>query len=375
MLKKLTHNLINIPGWHTNRKIVVIESDDWGSIRMPSREIYETLLKKRLNVDQLSYNRYDSLACEDDLNALFEVLDSIKDKNENSAKITANTIVANPDFEKIRNADFQEYFYEPFIQTLKSYPNHAKSFEIWKQGMQAGIFIPQFHGREHLNVNRWMRALRDNTGKVRLAFDYRMFDLSTSLLISDNSFMEALNYESVDEIESQRNSIMEGTKLFEEIFGFRSKTFIAPCYTWSNELNETLKSNGINGFQGNWFQFEPVSGKQHHFKKRFHYTGQKNKFGQIYLVRNAAFEPSDNPNFDWINDILSRAKIAFSWGKPLIIGSHRLNYIGFIDPRNRDRNLLLFKKLLVQLKKYWPDIEFMSSDNLLDTLLTSQNTF
>ncbi len=28
----ITHNLLNIPGWHTNRKIVVIESDDWASI-------------------------------------------------------------------------------------------------------------------------------------------------------------------------------------------------------------------------------------------------------------------------------------------------------------------------------------------------------
>lgn len=26
----ITHNLLNIPGWHTNRKIVVIESDDKG---------------------------------------------------------------------------------------------------------------------------------------------------------------------------------------------------------------------------------------------------------------------------------------------------------------------------------------------------------
>ena len=37
----ITHNLLNIPGWHTKRKIVVIKSDDWGSVHMPSREVYE----------------------------------------------------------------------------------------------------------------------------------------------------------------------------------------------------------------------------------------------------------------------------------------------------------------------------------------------
>ena len=35
----------NIPGWCTNRKIVVIESDDWGSIRMSSLEAFKKLLK------------------------------------------------------------------------------------------------------------------------------------------------------------------------------------------------------------------------------------------------------------------------------------------------------------------------------------------
>lgn len=32
-------HFLNLPGWHTRRKIVVIESDDWGSIRMPSKEV------------------------------------------------------------------------------------------------------------------------------------------------------------------------------------------------------------------------------------------------------------------------------------------------------------------------------------------------
>jgi len=30
---KLHRYIANIPGWRTNRKIIVIESDDWGSIR------------------------------------------------------------------------------------------------------------------------------------------------------------------------------------------------------------------------------------------------------------------------------------------------------------------------------------------------------
>ena len=35
--------LSNLPGWFTKRKIVVIESDDWGSVYMPDRKSLEAL--------------------------------------------------------------------------------------------------------------------------------------------------------------------------------------------------------------------------------------------------------------------------------------------------------------------------------------------
>ena len=43
MISSLKRNLLNFRGWTTKRKIVVIESDDWGSIRMPSKNIFKKL--------------------------------------------------------------------------------------------------------------------------------------------------------------------------------------------------------------------------------------------------------------------------------------------------------------------------------------------
>ena len=113
------HNLVNIPGWHTRRKIVVLESDDWGSIRMPSKEVFNKLKFEGFHPESDPYLKYDSLASENDLFELFEVLSSVKDKNGNTAIITANTVMANPDFKKIRESGFNTYFYEPFTETLK----------------------------------------------------------------------------------------------------------------------------------------------------------------------------------------------------------------------------------------------------------------
>lgn len=366
--KAIIHTLLNLPGFHTNRKIVVIESDDWGSIRMPSRELSEQLLKKGIRVDNLAFNKFDSLASESDLKALFEVLQSVKDKNGKPAIITANTIVANPDFDKIRESNFTEYHYEPFTETLKRYPEHSGAFELWQQGIANEVFKPQFHGREHLNVTRWMKALKDDVGNARVAFELGMYDLSEGNQITVDSYMDTLNFEHEAELEFQKKSIIEGLDLFEKIFGFRSATFIAPCYIWDNSLNSILAEKGVKALQGGWFQMKPTVGSKHVFKKEFHYTGECNKFKQRYLVRNVSFEPSINTNAESVNEVLQRMEFLFRMKKPVIISSHRLNFIGFIDKNNRDKNLKLLEDLLRRIVKRWPDVEFVSSDKLVNII-------
>lgn len=98
--------LYNMIGWRTNRHLVVIESDDWGSIRTPSREVYDTFLREGVRVDNDAYCRYDGLATKEDLMRLFEVLQSVRDKNGRPAVLTANTLSENPVFDKIRESGF-----------------------------------------------------------------------------------------------------------------------------------------------------------------------------------------------------------------------------------------------------------------------------
>ena len=61
---------------------------------------------------------------------------------------------------------------------------------------------------------------------------------------------------------------------------------------------------------------------------------------------------------------MKRIGIAFKWGKAANICAHRLNFIGSIDCTNTDRNLPEFKRLLQEIVKRWPDVEFISSDQL-----------
>lgn len=42
--EKISENIINAIGWRTNKKYLIIESDDWGAVRMPLREVYNHLV-------------------------------------------------------------------------------------------------------------------------------------------------------------------------------------------------------------------------------------------------------------------------------------------------------------------------------------------
>lgn len=362
---KVTNNVINLPGWRTNRKIVVIESDDWGSIRMPSKEVYNTFLDKGIRVDRDPYCRYDSLATPEDLDALFDVLCSVKDKNGKHAVITADTNVANPDFEKIKATDYQEYFYEPFTDTLKRTQASDKTFQIWKQGIDAGIFYPQFHGREHVNVRKWLHDLRENHANVRQWFEFGSY--GTSYLVDkaqEGHYMTAFDSAMPEDIAFYNRSIVEGLDLFEQLFGFRSESFIATTYCWPLEVEPVLIKNGVRYLQGMVVQSIPVDGGENFRKKKSNFQGTRSKAGLIYLMRNAYFEPSQNPGFDWVSDCLRRINIAFRCGKPATISMHRLNVIGGLVEENRTCNLALLKQLLKEIVKLWPDVEFMNSAQL-----------
>ena len=54
MFTKTRKNLSNILGWSTKRKLVVLESDDWGSIRTRSKVDYEAMLLKKIDVESFS---------------------------------------------------------------------------------------------------------------------------------------------------------------------------------------------------------------------------------------------------------------------------------------------------------------------------------
>lgn len=358
LINNLKNNLVSIPGWQTKRHIVVIESDDWGSIRMPSIETYEYLISKGVKLGKFGYEKVDTIASREDLEKLFEVCNSFHDINGRPIVITANSVVVNPDFEKIKDSDYQEYFFESITTTMERYYPGASPFPLWKEGMNAGVFHPQLHGREHVNVPMWLNSLRKDHPGARLAFDRGVFSFVVDKSLDKRGKnTSSYYYLNEQEFEFDKKSIQESAKLFEDLFGYKSKSFIAAAYKWDERIEDVWNTVGVKYIQGSYYH-------DYNGKKKYHFLGAKNINNQIFLNRNAFFEYSQDQQKDWIGETLENAKIAFFWHKPLTICAHRLNFIGTLSQQNRDVNLERFKRLFTELQKRWPDIEFLTSDEL-----------
>lgn len=367
MINKIKKQAKNFLGWQTKRKIVVIESDDWGSIALKSKNTVKNLENKKISVPNTAFARFDTLESNTDLEELYQVLSKYKDRNGNPACITTCSIMANPDFERIEASGFNEYFYETFDKTYERYPNHNKSFEYLKQGISEKLVYPQFHGREHLNPVAWLQTLRDKGSyELELFKEQSLIELSGKKTSGRfNGYFAAFDYESEEELLGFEKVISEGQKIFEDKFGFRSKSFVAPTGIRSDRMDKFLVKNDIIYHQLGQ-QFLPPSEVKYAIRHRL--FGATNSLGQLYWRRNGFFEPSRDRKRDWVKETLLDADAAFKMNKPFVISSHRVNYVGGVSEENRSNGLKLLGNLLESILKIYPDVEFLNSETLGDEI-------
>lgn len=363
MQNLLINNVKNILGYRTNRKIVVFSVDDYGNIRVGSTKAREQMLARGLYGEWSSrFDHFDTLETADDLSLLFEALSSVKDKTERSAVFTPFSNCANIDFEEIRANRYDTYRYKPLPDVLNSSTDHQGAWSLWKEGISKRLFVPQFHGREHLNVKLFNQLLASKNERIRICIDnnsYTNIELSHSATIKYN---EAFSFESFNENESLKEILKDGLNLFERVFGFRAKNFNAPGAPEHSTLYSTLKECGI------WFIDTSMIKKEHQgeglFKTRFRFMGERNLQGQIYLLRNCVFEPTLFGPDKAVSRCLSEIEAAFRWNKPANISSHRVNFGGLIDENNRKIGISALRKLLQAIVGKWPDVEFFTAEEL-----------
>tara|TARA_B110000003_G_scaffold224325_1_gene224875 strand:+ start:1242 stop:2351 length:1110 start_codon:yes stop_codon:yes gene_type:complete len=364
-------NISNIFGWNTKRKLIVFESDDWGSIRTRSKTDYKKMLSLGLNVDASNFTKYDCLESNKDLERLFNLLIKFKDKNGNPPVFTPMCVVANPDFKKIKKHRYENYFYEPFNETCKKYNMHDQVLNLWKKGIDEKIFVPEFHGREHLNPLRLLRGLKNNDKGLKIMFDHQSIGVSKYKGQLINEHLAAFDPQFLTDIDYFKEVVKTGGELFHKLLGYKPRHFVASNKPEPKDLENTFKEIGVQSLVKYKLHKYPIGNER--FSYEFNWIGKINKIGQLIITRNCGFEPSDLSLNNWLENCLNEIQNAFFWNKPAVISTHRVNYVGGINVKNADSGLKELEILLNKILLLWPDVEFVTSNELCSIIKNQKN--
>ena len=370
MKQLILNNIKNIWGWKTPRKIVVISVDDYGNVRLDSKKAREKMDKEGLKV-LTRFDAFDSLETKEDLEMLFETLTSVKDKNGRCAVLTPFALPCNINFEAMDDDGYNKYIYELLPETyekLSAKDSYAyeDTWNLWNEGIAKGILVPQFHGREHINLKVFEEKLIQKDHELLTALKNRSFTSISGSGYATINYTAAFEFWELKENERFTKIVKDGLDKFKQVFGYRSVHFNSPGGREHPVIHEVLKDEGIK------YLDTPLIKTEHQgkgkYKKAINYTGKKNSLGMTYEVRNVVFEPTHDRGFDWVNFTLKQIEAAFFWNKPAIISSHRVNFCGHIDPKNREKGISAFGGLLQKIIQRWPDVEFMAANELGDLI-------
>ena len=370
MIRHLVKNVKNMPGWRTNKKLFVIESDDWGSTRMPNTNVYKQLLETGIRVDKNNFTKLDTLASSEDLKSLLRVLESVRDKNGNPAIFTPFINVSNPDFQRIIEENYSNYYYETFDRTLIS-TYGSEILNIWKEGISNGLFVPEYHGREHYNFPMLMQLLQEDLYSIRDAFEKGVVHIPVGegVIKSIGGLAPTYFYTNPNHLDMLKTSLLDGLKIFKETLGYDATVFVPPNGIFNKTLERLLEGTSIKAIIVDRKRREPDGKGGLRLKSYAFQFGSKNESQQFYYSRNCKFEPVQKSyNLD---ECLANIGAAFRWGKPAVVSTHRINFVGNLNPENRRRNLQEFEILLNTVIKKWPDVEFISSARLVQELENS----
>lgn len=372
-MRGLVDNLKNVLGWRTSRKIVVLCIDDYGNVRVDSKGARQRMSAEGLR--ELSrFDSYDCLETTEDLEMLFDTLRSVKDLNGRHCVATPLVVPCNIDFERMQNEGYEVYFREELPVTFSKLSATRSAYEgtwrLWQQGIENSLLLPEFHGREHFNVSVFHEMLRQKDRRLMISLRNRSLTGLGKWGSGKVKYTAAFGYWQKRETEEFFYILDSGVRAFESIFGWKPNMFTPPSYQFPSFMESLLPSLGLQSLD------KPFIAKEHLGEGKYRTTvripGRRKNTGLIDIVRNVVFEPTETGTDRAVNLALTQIDKAFRWRKPAVISSHRVNFCGFIDPRNRKEGITALKILLSQVARRWPDIEFVSAGELTSLMGRSE---
>ena len=308
---------------------VLIESDDWG----PGEDYHAGRL-----------------------NDLLSLLERHQDSVGRLAVLTADMVLAVPNTMHIRSDGFSNYRRRYLDEGFEAILAAVRT------GMSRGVLVPQLHGIEHLHGDGLLKLGRNRDQRVVGIFDSDSWSDWESLDSPLQAhYIDGTQLPTSPLLEADRRVLIKDACItFNRLFGMPSLSTVAPCYLWDDEVERIWTEHGIRYIQTAGYRCPGRDAEGRYIQDvSLIRPGQHNRHGQIYLVRNAMYEPVDGHGSE---GCLREALRAFQQGLPAVISTHRYNFTR-TEQEHRD-SLAGLDSVLSELEEYGPSLRYLSSPEL-----------
>jgi len=341
--------------WRCAEPIVVFESDDWGMQRGGNLAAFQPYGEVK---DHTAEQTETSIS----LKAMYDVLAGFIGRNARPAVFTSNFITGNPDYAAIEGDGFKKYADIPIGE-------NKNLLSKWKEGINRHVFYPQYHGRSHYWIENWLKDLRDDVPGARNLF-YQRQNGGLALLKNANwrYHSEYINWQNGEILSGDKLRIWlnVGLNYFEDAFGFRPQSTIAPHYSLPLSTMKIFEQLGFRFIQGGNYHIlrNAQTGEGLYLN---HALGERAADNMIFLARNVRFEPRPSRPEMGLETAWRSIERCFKSDIPVIIDTHRINYTG---PWQRESRQAL-SSLLKRITQYQP--HFLTSVELGQAIVNNGN--
>jgi hypothetical protein len=302
--------------------VLVIESDDWGA--GPLRQA-------------------------DALSSLSALLQRVRDGSGRPALMTLGVVLEVPDGVRIAASNCTEYHALPLSDARFDAVRAAM-----RDGIQAGVFVPQLHGQCHY----WPPALLAAAGAAAAVRDW----LASAEPAATEDLPSPLQSRWVDASSlpscaltpaAIRQAATAEARAYQNLFGSAPQVAVATTFVWNDAVEAAWADAGVEAIvtPGQRATCRTAAGQPGCVDATM-LSGERSRAGPTYLVRDVYFEPTKGHAPQRLADGLQART---RQGRACLVETHRFNFL-----QAQDASLAALETGLRDALARCPDLRFAS---------------
>jgi len=346
-------DLFPVAGFHFDRPLLLLQSDDWGRVGLRDQAGLEQLRAAGLALGERPYDFY-TLETAEDVAGLAAVLKRHRDSSGRHPCLGMNFILANLDFAKMSADDLRQIHLLSLAEGLPEGWIRPRLMEAYHEGIADGVFQPALHGTTHFCLSAVARNLNVEGERARLL--RTLWQAGTPYI---HWRMPWIGYEYWDPErpederslprEKQAELIAQAVGAFAKLFSTLPRSACAPGYRADDDTHRAWAQHGIRVAQHG-----PGPIETPHF----------DRYDILQLFRTVEFEPATNAAFS-VETCLRQAESCFERGIPAIVSVHSINFHSTVRDF-RSRTFTLLDEFFTALESKHSDLLYLHDEDLYE---------